>query len=357
MSGGAASVRATAGAGRASWRTRLLSYLIFFLSWSFSAAGQAAPKVDVRVFPGSITVGDRVEVELTVAGGGDEAPRFPLWRQGWGEAEVLDAGGVERVRSAGGAVWRQRVVLTGFEPGVLALPAVEVVVPVGGRAVGVRTPEKRIEVRSVLPPGNETPEPKPAAPPGPLPIGARFWWTAAGGALLLAAAIALYARRQAAAEGAAKAPRLAPLPELLGELDRLAAEESAVKAHTRLSQALRRYLGRTLGFAALERTTTEIQRALTGAAAYRPLRRGEGSPGVAEGIPPARRLSAPLVRRAVELLRACDLVKFARQEVGRERTLERLAAARELAADVEREARPPEVAAGTGGAAASREAA
>lgn len=321
------------------------SYLILLLAWSFAAAGQAAPKVDVRLFPESITVGDRVTAELTVVGG-TEVPRFPSWRQGWGEAEVLAAGEPERV----GGRWRQRIVLTGFEPGVLALPPVEVVVPVEGRTVVARTREGLgIEVRSVLPPGNETPDPKPEEPPRPLPIGERFWWTAAAAALLLAAAIALYARRQAAAEGAEGAPRLAPLPELLGELERLAGEESAVKAHTRLSHALRRYLGRALGFAALERTTTEIHRVLAGAGGYLGARGGEGSS--VDGALPLHRLPAPLVRRAVELLRACDLVKFARQDVGRERTVERLARARELAEDVERELQPPEA------AAAAREAA
>jgi hypothetical protein len=41
------------------------------------------------------------------------------------------------------------------------------------------------------------------------------------------------------------------------------------------------------------------------------------------------------------VLRACDLVKFARQEVGEERSRERLAAAREIGRDFETYLAPP----------------
>ena len=52
--------------------------------------------------------------------------------------------------------------------------------PLAERTVQVRTPAGlALAVRSVLPPGDETPEPKPATPPRPLPIGDPFWWTLA----------------------------------------------------------------------------------------------------------------------------------------------------------------------------------
>jgi hypothetical protein len=85
-----------------------------------------------------------------------------------------------------------------------------------------------------------------------------------------------------------------------------------------LSLALRTYLGRTLAFPAAESTTSEIQRRLL-----------------------ARQLPAALVRRTVELLRACDLVKFARQEVGEATAVERLGAAREVGGAFERLLAPP----------------
>ena len=298
--------------GTALRRCAALAYLIFL---ALPVVGQTGPRVDVKVFPETITVGDRVEAELVVrADGLVGPPRFPSWRRGWGDAEVLEASEPERV----GNGWRQRLVVTGFAPGRLVLAPVEVAVPLVGGTVRVLTPEGvSVEVRSVLPPGDESPEPKAEKPPVGLPIGEAFWWSLAVGGLLLAGAIALYAWSRRESEGAEAVPVMEPLSELLAELERLAAEGSSVRVHTRLSHAFRRYLGRAAGFAALERTTTEIHRQLLG-----------------------RRLPAPLVRRVVELLRACDLVKFARQEVGREETEGRVERARSLAEELERELRP-----------------
>jgi hypothetical protein len=108
------------------------------------------------------------------------------------------------------------------------------------------------------------------------------------------------------------------LDELLAGLAGLSGESSAVRLHTRLSLALRHYLGRTLRFPAEESTTSEVHRQLV-----------------------SRHLPAPLVRRTVELLRGCDLVKFARQEVGAERSRERLEAAQAIGGDLETYLAPP----------------
>src|SRR6202035_5249416 len=104
----------------------------------------------------------------------------------------------------------------------------------------------------------------PEAPLRPLPLGSRFWWTAAALAACSAAAGLLLWRRSRRTAEAAAAPLLPPPPAPL---------------------ALRGYLGRALDFPAAESTTSEINRRLL-----------------------ARRLPAPLVRRAIELLRGCDLV-------------------------------------------------
>jgi hypothetical protein len=304
--------------------------IVFSLTPLFAQSGA---RVEVKLFPETITVGDRVTAELALVGAEEMVgpPRFPSWRRGWGDAEVLEASEPERV----GDAWRQRLVLTGFAPGALALPPVEVVVPLAGGTVKVLTPEGvSIEVRSVLPPGDETPKPKAEKPPVGLPIGEAFWWSLAVGGLLLAGAIALYAWSRRGIDAGEEEPALEPLPELLGELERLAAETSSLRVHTRLSHAFRRYLGRAAGFPALERTTTEIHRQLLG-----------------------RRLPAPVVRGVVELLRACDLVKFARQEVGRVETAGRVERARSLGEELERELRPPDLVAAAEGAAAPREAA
>ena len=282
-----------------------------------------APPVTVSLTPASLTVGDPVQAVVTLQVrpadlAGD--PRFPVWGKTWGEAEILQAGTAAKIFEQGGmAVWEQRLTLAAYRPGKVALPPMEIAVPLKERTVKALTPAGlALEVKSVLPAGEQNPEPKPAAPPVQLPLGERFWWTAGIlGALALAAAwMAL--RRRADAEAAA-APVLAPYEELAAELDRLAAEPSAVALHTGLSLALRRYLARRLPIPALESTTSDIQRELL-----------------------SRRVPGPLARHMVELLRACDLVKFARLPVGETQVGERLAAARRLGDDFERYLAPRE---------------
>ncbi len=205
--------------------------------------------------------------------------------------------------------------------------------PLADRTVEARTPaDLALDVVSVLPrskPGEPAPPPKGPAPMVTLPLGSRFWWTAAGFAAACAAAGALLAwQRRRRAAGLAAAARLPPYEALLAEIDRLGAQlesaaASTLRIHTDLSRALRAYLGRTLAFPAAESTTSEIQRQLT-------------SRQLA-----AHQLPSALPRRAVEILRGCDLVKFARQEVGQARTRERLDGARAVAVELERHVHPP----------------
>lgn len=295
----------------------------------------AAPRVEVSVaIPApAVTVGDRAEAVITVrvpptarlAG----EPRFPAWRGAWGEAEVREQGEPRRAAGPGGVtIYSQRLVLAAFHAGRVELPPAAIALPLGAGTVQAWTPAGlALAVRSVLPAGAAAKDLhlRPAAPLRRLPLGTAFLCTLA--VLAAAAAAGIWAlwrrerRRRAAAgeQGRTVRPLLAPLPELLAALaalDRLGGEAAALAAlHTGISQALRRYLGRAVGFPAPESTTTEIQRVL-----------------LARGWPSAH------VRPAVDLLRACDLVKFARQQVPAADARERLAAARGLGEEIERRA-------------------
>lgn len=288
-----------------------------------------AQQVQVSLSPNQPTVGDRVEAVIALQV--DPAvlaadPRFPVWGRTWGEVDILAASGPRRtVEADGSVVYRQRLTLAAFRSGRVPLPPMAIAVPLRSRTVQVSTPAGlSMDLRSVLPKDakNLKPlSPKPPKPPVRLPVGDTFWWTLAA---MLAACLAVgfLILRQRRTAGTAEAPRpdLAPFPELAAALDRLAAEPSAVRLHTGLSLAFRHYLARTLGFGAEEHTTTEIQRHLL-----------------------AGRLPAPLVRQSVELLRACDLVKFARQEVDPERSRERLDAARRIGMEIDERTRPAPV--------------
>lgn len=291
------------------------------------AAHVAAPALRARLSPQQITVGDPVRVQIEVdlpAGERWGTPAIDPRLRAWGDAEVL---ATQRPQAVAGAPGRYRLelVVTAFRPGKVSLPPLAVAVahlrqeeaPPGAPLL-FRTPALSFDVRSVLP-AHGDPTPRPPTPPQPLPAGTAFWWTTGGLALacLLAAGVLLW-RRRSLAISRHGGPPLPPFGQFLRELATLAAEPSPERAHTGMSLALRHLLAALMGFPAAERTTTEIDREL---------RRGP--------------LTAPLRRRLLDLLHRCDAVKFARQPATREEARERLAAAREVGEDIQRELAPP----------------
>lgn len=287
-----------------------------------AAAAGGAPRVEVVLEPATATVGDRVTatVTLVLPDGRAENPRFPVWGDSWGGAEILSAGTVERLPAPAGAgtLHRQRLVLAAFRTGTIELPPRVVVLPgEDGAGRRVSTPAGlALTVSSVLPGEGEGPPPEPAppAPPRRLPAPLAFWWTLAAMTALALGAIALAVRRARPAE-AAGAPAAAlepPGPELVAALAEIEREPSAARAHLLLSRALRRYLGRTFGFPAPQSSTPEVRRELS-----------------------ARHAPAVSASRAAEVLAACDRVKFAGETAGADAVAARTAAAREIAAAVE----------------------
>ncbi len=305
----------------------ILPTLVTLVALTASPALAQTSPVNVSLAPNGITVGDAAQavVRVTVptadlAG----APRFPLWQQTWGEAEIIEKDAPLKTGERNGVTtWQQTLTLRAFRTGSVPLPPVTVEVPVKQGTLKYQTPAGlALAVRSVIPAEDKNPVPKPPAAMRPLGIGSRFWWTL--GILSAVALLSLWLllrRRRTAAAGAVEIPVLPPFEELAAELDRLAAEPSPsmVLHHTRLSLALRRYLGRRLPFPAVESTTSEIQRQLL-----------------------SRRMPGPVARQAVELLRACDLVKFARQDVDPLKARERVETARRLAGELESHLAPRE---------------
>jgi len=294
----------------------------------------------VEISPAEIKVGDHAVATLTLIWEGEtpsETPRFPTWQKEWGDAEVIEASPVEEVPGQGARrIYRQEVQITAFRPGTLELPAPRVVIPLGKETVeAVAKGTARLLVGSVLPgekdPAAEKLEAK--GPAGLLPSQApllRFLLTTGLLGVALIALLTRLARRLAAQSTPALAPRdaLAELPPHEEFLRRLGAIDPGQgdRAFTALSFALRQFLGRILGFKALESTTTEIQRRLRNL------------------------LPVTVSQEIVALLRECDRAKFARIEVELATTSQRLEQGRHLARQVFERMRPSEdVAAGKGG--------
>jgi hypothetical protein len=287
-----------------------------------ATSSHAAPQVHVELQPERITVGDPVAVTLRLEsppGSADRPVSFPGLGESWGDAVVLSPP-TEVAPAGGGAagaspvrVWRMRV--TAYRTGKVPLPPLRVELG-GDPPTELSTPDGlALEVTSVLTGDARSQHPEPPAPPRPLPVPAAFWWTAAGFAAAVAAAALLLARRRRD-EDTMIAPA-APLAELERALGGLAADP--VAAHAGLSLALRRYLGRRVGFPALESTTTEVARGL-------------GARGLDPAIP----------RRARRLLGECDGVKFALHDATAEQLAARRDEARALALEVEAATAPVE---------------
>ena len=303
-------------------------------------------QLDVAIDLEQITVGDRVQAEITLVWMGEEPsapPRFPTWQSTWGRAEVLTSSEIDaQVDSSGRRIYRQLLTLTAFEVGSITLPTVTVAVPLAERTEVISSGDSpELEVVTVLPELREPAESAPedadpsavdapssasdleARPAAPLirrpPQIAFYWTTGVLAALNLLMAAALVRRLQGVDPLAAlsRRPVLPPLDELVSELRGIDPAVGSEPAHTELSLALRRYLGRTLDFQAVEGTTSEIQKRLRGTA-----------------VPPAS------IQRAVRLLRDCDQVKFARQEVEERVTDDRIRLAESLAREVEDQLRP-----------------
>jgi len=259
-------------------------------------AASAEPSINVTLSAEELTVGDRLEVIVTVRPQPSTEPsevRFQPWGETLGPAEILEVGPVEQIELADDSLaFQQRLVLTLFQVGEVRLPPIEAVLVEAARETPLTSASTRVVVQSVLPAEGEEPEAKPPVPPRRLRLGNRFWWATA--ALLATCLVALAALwRQAGGLEADEEgrPRLAPMEELRRSLAALRQQPDVAPLHAELSLALRRFFGRILEFPAPESTTTEVRRALR-----------------------RNRLAPELVRRTADLLVSCDMVMFARRE-------------------------------------------
>jgi hypothetical protein len=259
--------------------------------------GASAPGVEVTLTPLEATVGDPIEMVITARPGdadSDSDPLFSEWGETLGTAEILAIGPVETLEEDGQAIaYQQHLTLAFFETGEMKLPPIDTRFGEAGEQSVVTTPLPTVNVVSVLPEDAEQAEPKPPAPLRPLGLGDRFWWVAA--ALLLTCVAAFVALRFLAGDPESRDSRIeiAPMDEFRQALKTLRSEREVIALHAGLSLAMRRFLGRTLGFTAPESTTTEIKRELR-----------------------QRQMPVELVRQTGDLLNSCDLVKFARREAG-----------------------------------------
>lgn len=294
----------------------------------FATAVLAGPSIEVLPSTDELAIGDRLELLVTVRVD-DPTERHQVRFQPWGEtlgtAEILAVAPIQELPGPGDStLFQQRLVLTLFELGEVILPPIEATVIDSGGETPLTSSSTTLMVRSVLPEGAEEIVAKPPAPPRQPTLGRPFWWSATALALTCLVAFSALRRVSGGAESdVGGQPMLAPMEELRRSLVALRSETDTLPLHAQLSQAVRRYLGRSLSFQALESTTTEVRRQLRD-----------------------RHLPPDVVRQTGDLLSACDMVKFARQDVDLSAAQARIGAAEAIAGSVAAATTAAEVATG-----------
>ena len=281
------------------------SLMVVFCASLLAAEDAPELSVDVQLSPREATIGDPLDLTLTVTLPPDArllpqpfGPQLGSFSVLEGEWEMPGEDG------PGQRVWRGKV--AAYETGNLELPGLVVRVESEGETTSARSPSLQVTIVSVLPPDGTGSEPLEIAElKGPASMKAqhRALWIA-GLILLVVLLISLLAwwlaRRYGDRLAARPVPqdlfhRVPPHVWIYGELKRLLESRLADQGEieqffTELSWILKHYLSGRYRLELMERTTSELA----------PLLREAGAP-------------AGPSRQACSLLERSDLVKFARQ--------------------------------------------
>ena len=226
--------------------------------------GQSPVRLDSRVDPAQVTVGDLIRLTLTVTADPGVEMDLPEPDPDLGELEVLGHEVAGPVEDDGCRIWTVVYTLALYKTGSFEIPPVAVSYRGEGVQAGsVRTQEHSVRVESTLPDDSKDI----LDIKGPLEIPRSLWslWPWFAAALGLAALIFLYLRRKGgeAPSAVSRKPRLSPYDEAHQALRRLRdsglLEEGQLKPYfTRLSEIIRRYLERRYLIQAMESTTTQL---------------------------------------------------------------------------------------------------
>lgn len=268
---------------------------------SFCGLAESAQAVALRVhtFPESLTVGDRVTVELQVeAPAGAQVVFLQPKPSRW--AEVLEQETLPPAASGEPAAWTGRYRLALFGVGDVVLPPWTVEVHADTAVTRVQTDSLRFFVGSVLDDSLAAADIRDLKPQQDIRVPLPLWVWIVAATLLLALFLVWWLRRRRARRVvvAPMAPPVSPHQRALTELNQLEARKlplaGKIKEHyVRLSEILRAYLEQAppFGFTALEETTEEILRELR-----------------------QRGYTASVQEELAALCAEADLVKFAKYE-------------------------------------------
>ncbi len=278
-------------------------------------AARADEPVALEVPNGPFHVGDPVTLSARVPTKAGEELVAPDLGGSLGKLAVREVHVVPPAPDAQDRAPRLSIVVQGFETGTIDVPPVPFQVREPGGKLDERTTGAgKLELASVLSSGEAQRKPADLAPPAELAFSRRKLWmlaAAVGALLLVGALLGSWLAKRFGGEKARPSPPPVPADlQALGDLDRLLGGQTLSKGelrrfHIELSAILKRYLESRFAFPAVERTTGEVERDL-------------------------RRLAVdPLAQQpALEVLRACDRIKFANAATSLDESRERAAMVR-----------------------------
>lgn len=265
-------------------------------------AAQSGANVLLEAEQEAFNVGDRVALNLTVRHPVGHRVIAPDIVGAWGDLEVLDVvpQGIER-NEDGSETTRMQIFVTAWEPRTYATPQLALEVSdAAGNLRQLSAESINLTVNSVLDPQDlALRDIKPQASIDTMTSLLRTVAISSAVAIvLLAAGLILYRRTRRHEEAIApeekvdlRSPNVIALEEIDAiEAHNLPEDGRFIEHYTQITDALRRYLERSYGIAAMEATTFEIRRLLRNEARLDPATR----------------------QQLITLLQSADLVKFAR---------------------------------------------
>jgi hypothetical protein len=320
----------------------VLAVAIFLvaLMWSPGVMAQS-PDADVDFYVveqtevPTYTVGDQITLRLEVHHPADSRVDLPEIEEQWGEFEVVDQTGQDTVRNDDGtATTRKDIVVSLFEPGQYQTPRLVLTHHKADQSTEeLSTPVIPLKIDSVLVEGDD--QLRALKEQADIPVPPLWPWVLGGMVLATAAAGGLFWAGRWAYNRWWPTPAVAPEPvvaidprppELIAyeELARiealdLPANEEFKQHFSLVTECLRQYIEDRYDIAALEQTTTELQRAFQHSA----------------------KISADHTLGFISLFRRSDLVKFARLRPALDEAYDILVEARGLVELTTPEPEPP----------------
>lgn len=248
-------------------KSRFLALLFALFAGVAASHAQDNARVTARMDARQITVGDQARVFLEVHNNPATADvKWPAFTDTFNSLEITEKGKIDTLQEGGNVIYRQRLLITGFDSGLFKIPAFQfAVVPKSGNPYVLQTDSFELLVQTVA--VDTTKEFKPIKN---IILVQSSWldyiWYIAGGVALLLIVIGItlfFALRKKPAKPQPKAPAIPLQDRVMKQLAELEGQQLWQKGqvkeyYVQLTDIVRNYIEERFATPALELTTDEM---------------------------------------------------------------------------------------------------